>query len=220
MAIVQSLAIGNARKSAGNLTFQTVHGRTIAREKPLYVTNPNTPAQQATRSIMRNLVEAWRGFGFLLRSYFTIKPPYGSAYNQFIKMNHALGDSSWYNLVAAGIVAPENTWVSNGKYGSNAVWYNFNETTNMFRFMINDPQLKSEIVAGDIVAIVGNSTDGTNPIATKVIEHTLTESNVTALKAGSEITIPSGETDLFTEMAAIYYSPSRNVSSSAQITAL
>lgn len=220
MAIVQSLAIGNARKSAGNLTFQTVHGRTIAREKPLYVTNPNTPAQQVTRGIMRNLVEAWRGFGFQLRPYFTVKPQYGSAYNQFIKMNHALGDSSWYNLVAAGIVAPVYAWVSNGKYGTNAVWYNFNEVTNMFRFQITDPQLKSEIVEGDIVAIVGNSTDGANQIATKIVTHTLTAANVTSLKAGSEITIPSGETDLFIEMAAIYYSPSRNVSSSAQVTAL
>lgn len=220
MAIVQSLAIGNARKSAGNLTFQTVHGRTIAREKPLYVTNPNTPAQQATRSIMRNLVEAWRGFGFQLRPYFTIKPPYGSAYNQFIKMNHSLGEESWTGINKIGVVPPEYAWVSNGKYGQNAVWYNFNEVTNMFRFQITDPQLKSEIVEGDNVVIVGVMTNGNNIKKAKVVTHTLTAMEVASLQAGSEITIPSGETDPFYEMAAIYYSPSRNVSSSAQVTAL
>lgn len=33
MAIIRSLAVGKARKSAGNITFRTVRGRTIASEK-------------------------------------------------------------------------------------------------------------------------------------------------------------------------------------------
>lgn len=220
MAIVQSLAIGNARKSAGNLTFQTIHGRTIAREKPLYVTNPNTPAQQATRSIMRNLVEAWRGYGFQLRPYFTVKPQYGSSYNQFIKMNHSLGSSSWYVLTAGGIVAPYLSWVSNGKYGSTAVSKGFNETTHVFKFSVNDAQLKSELIEGDMVIFVGNPMDGVNPKPTKIVTHELTASQVTTLKTGGEITVPTGDTFVYNDMAAIYYSPARNVSSSAQIEAL
>lgn len=45
----QNPLIGRSRKSYGDATFYTLNGQNIVRTKPMVVSNPNTPAQQAQR---------------------------------------------------------------------------------------------------------------------------------------------------------------------------
>lgn len=99
MAIIRSMGVGKARNSAGNLTYQTIKGRTIAREKPVFVRDPKTQAQLAQREKMRNVVEAWR-YGYRqFKPMFTVIDRYGSEYNQFVKDNIHMGTDAWVDHV-------------------------------------------------------------------------------------------------------------------------
>lgn len=77
MAIVNSIAFGKTRKSAGNVVFYDRLGQTIARQKNLSPSNPNTYAQVSQRIMITNpsrvyraIVEATRGdFGNKLFDY-------------------------------------------------------------------------------------------------------------------------------------------------------
>jgi len=214
MAIINSLAIGKAVNSAGNLTFQTVKGRTIAREKPTHVANPNTPAQAAQRDKMRNLVEAWRTFFFQARLFFTVIPGYGSAYNQFVKMNMPYASSPW---VTEGVFTnlPANSYVSNGKYGTGALLVETN-TVLIKDVSIADAQLRTEIVEGDIFAAF--AANPSSPFDINLTLHELTAPNVVTLAAGDpiEITLPYADATF----AIVYYSPSRSESSTGRWTAV
>lgn len=95
MAIVNSIAFGKSRKSAGNVVFYDRLGQTIARQKNLTPTNPNTYAQVSRRILITNpsriyrlIVEATRAsFGNKLfdysfgKSYLATKRR--TAYNEF-----------------------------------------------------------------------------------------------------------------------------------------
>lgn len=87
MAIVSSIAVGKARKSAGNVTFTTSKGRVIMKEKAVYVANPKTPKQLKQRSKMARTVQAWQRVGMLAKSGYTVTSKYGSAYNAFTTAN-------------------------------------------------------------------------------------------------------------------------------------
>lgn len=87
MAIINSLAIGKARGSAGNLTYATIEGRTIARSRVTSVRNPNTAAQQLQRGSMALVVKLYRSIGSVCSRTFTVRKKYTSVYNQFVSMN-------------------------------------------------------------------------------------------------------------------------------------
>lgn len=87
MAIVQSIAVGKARGSAGNVTFSTVKGRVIMKEKPVFVANPKTEAQQAQRSALARTLKIWQKIGFLAKDGWTRLNAYASPYNQFLSNN-------------------------------------------------------------------------------------------------------------------------------------
>lgn len=88
MAVVQSLAIGKSVKSAGNLTYRVVRGRTIASQRITSNTS-NSAAQQTQRSALslasKFLLVAlpWVTAGFE-------KSKYGSPRNNFMKLNNFL----------------------------------------------------------------------------------------------------------------------------------
>lgn len=85
MAIVNSLAIGKSRKSAGNLTYKTVRGRTIASQR-ITENKSNTAKQAAQRGSFSMSSQAIA----LCRSYVDYayeKSKYGSSRNEFMKMN-------------------------------------------------------------------------------------------------------------------------------------
>jgi len=73
MAIVKSTAIGEAKNSLGQITFQDRQGAPpLARQKPIHVANPRTEAQMTQREKLANLVAAWRAFFFQTRPYWTV----------------------------------------------------------------------------------------------------------------------------------------------------
>lgn len=85
MAIVNSLAIGKSRKSAGNLTYKTVRGRTIASQR-ITENKSNSAKQQVQRDLFRNVsmsIALCRAY--IDRCYEPSK--YGSARNAFQKQN-------------------------------------------------------------------------------------------------------------------------------------
>ncbi|MDR2127155.1 MAG: hypothetical protein LBP63_10035 [Prevotellaceae bacterium] len=56
MAIVNSLAVGKAKGSAGNINFYQRMGETIMREKVLHPTNPRTKSQMTNRAKFMNAI--------------------------------------------------------------------------------------------------------------------------------------------------------------------
>lgn len=215
MAIVRSLAIGKARKSAGNLTYQTVKGRTIAREKPLHVANPDTPAQQAQRNRMRNAVAAWRAWFNILSPYFTYILGYGSAYNEFVRLNLPIANTSWIfgdNQVQMRL----DTFVSSGKYGVSAL--NVEPSGTNAIVSVNDLQLRSDLLVGDQIAIIYQIDPGLEPDVPSpvLVTHNLTQPNVTALSTGGTISIPGIPWADISTHAALFYSSSRRISSTAR----
>lgn len=85
MAIINSLAIGKSVKSAGNLTYKTVRGRTIASQR-ITTNKSNTPLQASQRSKFSQVSQAMT----LVQSYinnFYEKSKYGSARNSFFREN-------------------------------------------------------------------------------------------------------------------------------------
>lgn len=85
MAIVNSLAIGRSVKSAGNLTYKVVRGRTIASQK-ITSNKSNTYLQQERRMKFGNSATAMR----LIKTYIGLayeKSKFGSPRNNFLKIN-------------------------------------------------------------------------------------------------------------------------------------
>lgn len=96
MAIVNSLAIGKAVKSAGNLTYKVTRGRTIASQR-ITTNSSKSLAQQAQRGTFGRAAIAMQ----LISRYIDImfeKSKYGSARNNFVKKN---------GLINFGGVVPE-----------------------------------------------------------------------------------------------------------------
>ena len=73
MAIVNSIAFGKSRKSAGNVVFYDRLGQTIARQKNLTPTNPNTSAQISRRILITNPSRLYRATVEGTRSEFASK---------------------------------------------------------------------------------------------------------------------------------------------------
>lgn len=100
MAVINSLAIGKSVKSAGNLTYKTVRGRTIASQR-ITQNKSNTLLQQLQRghfstvSKCVTLCQAWIDRCFE-------KSKYGSARNQFFKLNPDFTLGNLYSNIIAG----------------------------------------------------------------------------------------------------------------------
>lgn len=102
MAIVNSLAIGKSYKSAGNLTYKTVRGRTIASQRITQNTS-NTAAQGAQRSRFGATAQCMQLFLPYVNNFFE-KTKYGSARNQYVKMNKFINLGGLLGEVKEGIV--------------------------------------------------------------------------------------------------------------------
>lgn len=103
MAIINSLAIGKSVKSAGNLTYKTVRGRTIASQR--IVTNKSNTWKQANQrasfgssSQAMVMVQRW------IDSCYE-KSKYGSARNNFLKENKKYSLGGLTGEVREGIVS-------------------------------------------------------------------------------------------------------------------
>lgn len=85
MAIVNSLAIGKSVKSAGNLTYKTIRGRTIASQR-ITSNKSNTILQSAQRSRFSASSQAMSLIAPYIDKCYE-KSKYGSARNAFFKEN-------------------------------------------------------------------------------------------------------------------------------------
>ena len=213
MAIVRSLAVGKARKSAGNLTYQTVKGRTIAREKPAFVANPNTPAQQAQRAKMSTMVEAWRAWFATLASFFTVIKGYGSAYNEFVSRNIHLQRVIFFDPDTDKLHPGTGITVATGKYGSNAL--NATLGANSITVGVNDFQLRNDMLVGDRMMAYIFSTGMPLP---EVLEHVLNATDIDTLSTGGTISIPHTATGDVIVYAAWFYSSARRIGSTAIVS--
>lgn len=87
MAIVNSIVLGRAKGSIGNVTLATVKGRVIAKQKPTIVSNPRTETQQLQRSKLSKAVLAYQVIGNYVKSGITTLLPFSSQYNTYISKN-------------------------------------------------------------------------------------------------------------------------------------
>lgn len=85
MAIVNSLAIGKSVKSAGNLTYKTVRGRTIASQR-ITSNKSNTLLQSSQRAHFSMCAKAATLIQTFINSCYE-KSKYGSARNNFMSIN-------------------------------------------------------------------------------------------------------------------------------------
>lgn len=127
MAIIRSLAVGKARKSAGNITYTTIDGRTIIREKPVFVRNPRTEGQVAQRTKLAKTVALWRWMGQSVKPYFTKRGKYLSEYNEFVKRNIGIADE-FGEIQQSGMVMPAaDTVVASGEFPTGAISFRIND---------------------------------------------------------------------------------------------
>lgn len=85
MAIINSLAIGKSVKSAGNLTYKTVRGRTIASQR-ITRNISNTASQQSQREHFGSVARSIK----LIQQYVDVcyeKSKFGSSRNAFFRTN-------------------------------------------------------------------------------------------------------------------------------------
>lgn len=102
MAIINSLAIGKGVKSAGNLTYKTVRGRTIASQR-ITKNKSNTPFQQNQRQRFAKVSESMK----LLQQYIDAcyeKSKYGSSRNAFFSTNKSFTLGNLVGEITEGII--------------------------------------------------------------------------------------------------------------------
>lgn len=102
MAIINSLAIGKSVKSAGNLTYKTVRGRTIASQR-ITQNKSNTPLQQNQRERFAKVSESMK----LIQQYIDAcfeKSKYGSSRNAFFSINKRFTLGGLVGEISEGIV--------------------------------------------------------------------------------------------------------------------
>ena len=110
MAIINSLAIGKSVKSAGNLTYKTVRGRTIASQR-ISSNKSNTANQQNQRQRFANVSTSMR----LLQQYIDTcyeNSKYGSSRNAFFSTNKRFTLGNMVGEVAEGIVTLSDAMLS------------------------------------------------------------------------------------------------------------
>ena len=87
MAIINSILLGRAKGSIGNVSFSTQKGRVIARQKPSIVSNPRTQAQLDQRAKVSAVNVAWYMIGGVIKSGITQLVGYGSQFNTYVSKN-------------------------------------------------------------------------------------------------------------------------------------
>lgn len=110
MAIVNSLAIGKSVKSAGNLTYKTVRGRTIASQR-IITNSSNTMAQGFQRHRFRTTAKCMQLFLPYINSFFE-KTKYGSSRNQFVKLNKYVDLNGYYDAALDGTIPLSEAFVT------------------------------------------------------------------------------------------------------------
>lgn len=212
MAIVKSLGLGKARGSAGEFTYSTIQGRTIARTKPAHVHNPNTDAQQAQRAKMSAVVLAWRDAGQRLEKLWTKRKKYHSAYNSFVSAN--IANNGTFE------VAPEGTYIymengfilGQGQYSANQLTLLPTEDGVSIEIASTE-SLFHNLKDGDIIGCVFLGDSGQ---IVDIKEYTLTAAEIGMFSESAFFTLKTNKDDI-TGHAPYWYSPARNLSTDCKV---
>lgn len=89
MAIIRSLAVGKATKSAGNVTYRTVRGRTIMSEKVVGGASTRADGGNNLRTFVFGLINRFMALHAADIAVSFNKTKYGSERNYFLKVNYA-----------------------------------------------------------------------------------------------------------------------------------
>lgn len=186
MAISSSLALGKVKGSMGGMTYSIVEGRTIVRQKPTHVRNPNTEGQQIQRGKMANAVRAYQIVGPMCAKTFTVRKKYSSPYNEFVSRNlkaespFAVDPSDNHLEFSYGAV------LGNGSVPNSSIGHERGET-DLQLISITTDSLKSLLKVGDTLGmyLVDNETGEWEDVY-----HILTADDVVTLKAGDAISFP------------------------------
>jgi hypothetical protein len=90
MAIVHSIVLGKSKGSIGNVTFSTVKGQTVAKQKIANPTYSNTAGQSLSRGKMANAVLAWQYLAIFMAFINPLRKATESNYNAFIRLAKSL----------------------------------------------------------------------------------------------------------------------------------
>lgn len=128
MAIINSVAVGNGQKSAGQFTYRRTRGRTIASQR-VFSNKSNTAAQANQRVIFKIMSKAASSLAFAIDRAFD-KTKYGSSRNNFMKMNYVpfaeVADSAWANIDGTKTPYDQMAWLFDQHIATNSefVWCN------------------------------------------------------------------------------------------------
>lgn len=207
MAIVKSLGLGKARGSAGEFTYSTIEGRTIARTKPAHVHNPNTEGQQAQRTKMREVVIAWRDAGQRFEKLWTNRKKYHSAYNSFVSANIANNGTFEVPAGKEYIYMNDGFILGRGQYQANQLVLLAERGTATVEIK-NTESLYHNLKVGDILGCVFVGDSGQ---VADVQEYTITQDDLDNSTTFVNTILTSTKDDV-TGYAPYWYSPSRNLS--------
>lgn len=213
MAIVKSLGLGKARGSAGEFTYSTIQGRTIARTKPAHVHNPNTEGQQAQRTKMREVVIAWRDVGQRFERLWTNRKKYNSAYNAFVSANIANNGTFEVPEGKQYIYMNDGFILGQGQYKANQLDVTL-DVADINIVIPDSTSLFHNLKVGDIVGCVFVGDSGQ---VAEVKEKVITQSDLDNAKSSLMVLLEPTKDDI-TGHAPYWYSPSRNLSSDCVVT--
>lgn len=173
--IVNSIILGRAKGSAGNVTVSTQKGRTILKQKASIVSNPRSPAQLLQRAMISRAVFVWQLYGNMLKTGITSLVEYGSQYNTFVAINANHFKGLTFTKETFRNADLEDAFATVGRLGNfNAA--RGNTTLGSVSFNIDVAKFKSIAKAGDIVKVLlGDPQEQTMEFVAK----TLTASDIT-----------------------------------------
>lgn len=209
MAIINSLAIGKSVKSAGNLTYKTVRGRTIASQR-ITTNKSNTMAQSIQRSRFAVCARAAQLIQVFINNCYE-KSKYGSARNAFMHINKNYDAFALISEVQEGAIplvdafipafldrAPEDreTYIEWSAYGTSPVItretvvsgsftdtssqvFQFRETSRVEYSLINPVSREKANIV--LCGLIGTSADGLANATLTSRNFTLKDEDITTM---------------------------------------
>lgn len=212
--IVNSIILGRAKGSAGNVTVSTQKGRTILKQKASIVSNPRSPAQLLQRAMISRAVFVWQLYGNMLKTGITSLVEYGSQYNTFVAVNANHFKALTFTKETFRNADLVNAFATVGRLG------NFNAelgstTLDSISFNIDVAKFKSIAKAGDIVKVLlGSAQQQTMDFVAK----TLTASDITNFNGSLLLDVDKDYSSLSAIYAVWLESGSGNDSTTSNFT--
>lgn len=189
MAISSSLALGKVKGSMGGMTYSIVEGRTIVRQTPTHVRNPNSEGQVIQRTKMANAVRAYQQVGPMCAKTFTVRKKYSSAYNEFVSRNLKAEDPFVTDPEGKYFEFMPGAVLGNGSVPNSSLEI-VRDGSDAFNVSVVTDSLKSLLKIGDSLGVYLYNGD-TEKWEDNYL--TLTADDVTTLKSGDSIAFPNME---------------------------